>query len=51
MKDKKTPGINHHFRRESKIMLWWLLGAPVVLLIAGLLVTPIVLWLLNHASP
>ncbi|MGF6212176.1 hypothetical protein [Comamonas sp. 4034] len=50
MKDKKDPGIHHHFRRESKIMLWWLVGIPVVLLIAGLLVTPVVLWFLNRAS-
>lgn len=25
--------INHHFRRESKLMLWWLLGVPAVLLV------------------
>ena len=48
MPDKKS--INHHYRRESKIMLWWLVGLPAVLLIAGLLSVPEILWFLNHAS-
>ncbi|MBB6579691.1 hypothetical protein HNP33_003807 [Comamonas odontotermitis] len=47
MKDKKTPGINHHFRRESKIMLWWLLGIPLVLVALVFCIGPYLLNILN----
>jgi hypothetical protein len=32
--------INHHFRRETKLMLWWLIGIPVVLVALGALLGP-----------
>ncbi len=38
MADQKS--INHHFRRESKWMLWWLLGVPAVLLALAFLLGP-----------
>ena len=35
--------INHHFRRETKLMLWWLLGVPAVLLALAFLLGPYIL--------
>lgn len=48
--ERKAPHINQHLRREGKLMLWWLLGVPLVLLALAGLVAP---YVLNHlkASP
>ena len=45
MPDKKS--INHHFRRENKLMLWWCIGIPVVLVALAGLLGPYVLKALN----
>lgn len=46
----EAPSINRHFRREGKLMLWWLLGVPVVLIALAALVAPYLLNRLNTAS-
>lgn len=48
--ERKAPHINQHFRREGKLMLWWLLGGPVILVALAALLAP---YVLNHlkASP
>ncbi|MBV8617532.1 MAG: hypothetical protein JOY84_01625 [Curvibacter sp.] len=28
-------GINHHFRREGKLMAWLFVGGPVILTVGG----------------
>ena len=43
--ERKAPHINQHFRREGKLMLWWLLGVPVVLVALAALLAP---YVLNH---
>ena len=40
--ERKAPHINQHFRREGKLMLWWLLGVPVVLVALAALLAPYV---------
>lgn len=49
-KVRKEPSINHHLRREGKLMLWLLLGVPVVLVALAALVAPYVLNHLNAPS-
>lgn len=46
----EAPSINRHFQREGKLMLWWLLGVPVVLIALAALVAPYVLNHLNASS-
>ncbi|MEJ5151973.1 DUF4240 domain-containing protein [Comamonas sp. MYb396] len=48
--ERKAPHINQHFRREGKLMLWWLLGVPVVLVALAGLVAPYVLKHLKTSS-
>lgn len=31
---------SYHFRRETKLMRWWLIGSPVVLVALGTLLGP-----------
>ena len=46
-KDRKEPSINHHLRREGKLMLWLLLGVPVALVALAAWLGP---YLLNHLN-
>ena len=43
--ERKPPRISQHLRREGKLMLWWLLGVPVVLMTLAALLAP---YVLNH---
>jgi hypothetical protein len=36
-------GINRHFKRESRIMLWFTIGVPIVLTIVIWLLAPFIL--------
>ena len=47
MADRDKDSINHHFLRENKLMLWWCIGVPVVLVALAGLLGPYVLKALN----
>jgi len=43
----KSQSINHHFKREGRLMIWVVVGVPVVLLLGALLLGPALLNLIN----
>ena len=32
-----SKSVNHHFRREGKLMVWLVIGVPVILTVGGFL--------------
>lgn len=40
-----TKSVNHHFKREGRLMIWFVIGVPVILLICALVFGPALLTL------
>lgn len=40
-----TKSVNHHFKREGRLMIWFVVGVPVILLICALVFGPALLTL------
>jgi len=40
-----TKSVNHHFKREGRLMIWFAIGVPVILLIGAFLFGPALLTL------
>ncbi|MFN9728515.1 hypothetical protein [Acidovorax sp.] len=43
----ESQGINHHFKREGQLMIWLVVGLPIVLVLAALFLGPAVLALID----
>lgn len=41
--EAKSQSINHHFKREGRLMIWIVVGVPVVLVLGALLIGPVLL--------
>ncbi|EHL21164.1 hypothetical protein KYG_19811 [Acidovorax sp. NO-1] len=39
----KTKSVNHHFKREGRLMIWFVVGVPVILLLGAFLLGPALL--------
>ena len=40
-----TKSVNHHFKREGRLMIWFAIGVPIILLIGAFVFGPALLTL------
>lgn len=44
----KPQSVNHHFKREGRLMVWIVVGVPLVLFVGALLLGPVLLNLVGQ---